>query len=495
MGLRGTFATILVAVFLLGTSWTGRAPAFVRAAIDPALRAGDVALVRTTSGSATAVAARVTAAGAVEIQTFDAIDVVVARVNGAALTELAGDPAVTTATTDTAVTAVGGTKDLDRATPGAKDSAGNDAIHAPRAWGRSTGAGVVVALIDSGIAAHPDLPAGKVVARVDFVKDGSRELDPAGHGTHLAGIIAAKGEEFRGVAPDARLVDLRVLDRSGNGRMKNVLAAFDWLLRNRKAYGIGVANLSFGAPQKNGYHEDLLSAVVESAWFSGVVVVSAAGNDGPQAGTITTPGSDPFVVTAGSFDDQGTPGDADDRESAFSSRGPTLDGVTKPDVLAPGKRVVSLRARGSQLENELPDRVVVERKTTKDEESRYIRMTGTSASSAFVSGVAALVLAAHRDYSPTKVKGAIVASGRRVTGSATPAVDAPDALTAMRAVNQRLAPSRLLMTTLQKQGLAIGATGVTWEGVTWEAVTWEGVTWEGVTWESVTWERTVVDGK
>ena len=119
-------------------------------------------------------------------------------------------------------------------------------------------------------------------------------------------------------------------------------------------------------------------------------------------------------------------------------------------------------------------------------------MSGTSVSSAMVSGVAALVLSVHADYTPTKTKGAIVASGRGLTGTVSRAVTATTAIFAFpRAVNQLLLPSELLMTTLENSGVVEGGAnweGVTWEGVTWEAVTWEGVSWEAVTWESVSWE-------
>src|SRR5438045_2751577 len=120
-------------------------------------------------------------------------------------------------------------------------------------------------------------------------------------------------------APDAKLISLRVLDAQGRGTMHSVLAAFDWVLHNRAAYHVKVLNLSFGAPQTTTYHRTLLAGVVESAWFAGVTVVTAAGNDGPKPGTVAMPGADPFVVTAGSFDDQGTTNPNDDRESALSS--------------------------------------------------------------------------------------------------------------------------------------------------------------------------------
>jgi serine protease AprX len=490
---------IIIFALLIGTAWTGRA-SVARVDVDPALHSGDVALIQVAAGTAWTVARDLTTAGATEVTVFDGVDIVSARVSDAALSTIGIDRAVLRATTDATIVAAGGGPDsgLDefgdtsRAT-----SAGNAAIHAPSAWSRSTGAGVVVALIDSGIGQNPDLSAGKVVTRVNFVSDNATSLDPAGHGTHLAGIIAANGQTFRGVAPDARLVDLRVLDKNGNGRLRDVVAAFDWLLKHRKAFGIGVLNLSIGTKQTSSYHADLLAALAEAAWFSGVAVVAAAGNDGPVDGRVATPGADPFVITAGSFDDQGTVAGGDDRESLFSSRGPTVDGFAKPDVLAPGRRVMSLRPIDGtprtatvQAKDDVSGRPVTS--SVSFDPTYYVRMTGTSVSSAMVAGVAALVLSHHPDYSPTKIKGAVLGSGRSIAGSPRKAVDAVRALTATeRNVNRDLLPSRLLMQILVKSGVIGSGTtweGITWEGVTWEAVTWESVTWEAVTWESVSWE-------
>ena len=498
---------MLVFALLIGTAWTGRA-SVARIDVDPALHAGDVALIQVAAGTAWTVAADLTSAGATDVTAFDSVNVVSARLSDQALASVATDRAVLRATTDGHVTAVGGKsdngKDLDEyGSNTKKDSIGIEAIEAPDAWSRSTGAGVVVALMDTGIGTHPDLPAGKVIARVNFAGTAGVGLDPAGHGTHLAGIIAAHGSTFRGVAPDARLVDIRVLDQNGDGSLQNVVAGFDWLLKHRSALSIRVLNLSLGTTQRSSYHEDLLAALAEAAWFSGIAVVAAAGNDGPVPGTVATPGADPFVITAGSFDDQGTRSEQDDRESAFSSRGQTIDGFAKPDVLAPGRRVVSLRANGSRLELTKPERVVANAanananlngngRANQDNLNLYIRMSGTSVSSAMVSGVAALILSSHADYTPTKTKGALVASGRSLTGSVSRAVTATTALTATpRQVNRLLLPSRLLMTTLENSGVAGSGTtweGVTWEGVTWEAVTWESVSWESVTWESISWE-------
>lgn len=497
-GMKGSIAATAVFVAAIvassvGTAWTA-APAFA-ANVDPLLRAGDLALVHTTAGNAGALSSKLAGLGATEIATYSAVDTVVARLSVNALEAVRTDRTVTVAAADTTIVAMGGGSDHrtgyddegkgrggDQTQSSTNDQqfVAIDAIRAPLAWSRSTGAGVTVAVMDTGIATHPDLPRSKIVASADFVRDG-RHGDPAGHGTHIAGLIAANGE-MKGVAPDATLVSLRVLDANGNGTASGIVGAFDWLLKHAKQYRVKVVNLSWGAPQATSYHQDLFSALVEAAWFSGIAVVAAAGNAGPNPGTITTPGSDPFVITAGAFDDAATARPQDDREAAFSAHGPTLDGFAKPDTLAPGVRVWSLRVPGLVYRDASGNPVG----STSD---RYIRLTGTSASAGLVSGVAALVAAAHRDYSPTQLKGAIVASGRNIPGSRTNAVDAQSALTAMTAVNVGLEPSRLLMSVLSKSGIKLQRKGVTWEGTTWESITWESVTWEGVTWEGVTWQQ------
>jgi serine protease AprX len=468
---RGRIAAVaatllLIAALVPGTNWT-------LAPLDSALASGGYALISVGRGAAGAVADEARGLGATGVAALDSIDIVTAQVTPSALAGLRRDERVAFIASDGVVTALADERHFEK--PTGKPSVGNDGVAARQAWSSATGRGVVVALMDTGIADHPDL-VDSVTARVDFVNDGATSLDPGGHGTFLAGLIAAHGRTFSGVAPDAKLVSLRVLDAQGRGTMHSVLAAFDWVLHNRSTYHVNVLNLSFGTPQTTTYHRTLLAGVVESAWFAGVTVVTAAGNNGPKAGTIAMPGADPFVVTAGSLDDQGTLNLNDDRESVFSSRGPTLDGFTKPDVLAPGEHVLSLRVPGAALDK------------TDTGGGGYARLSGTSASSAFTSGAAALVLQAHPSYSPTEVKGALVAGGRRISGTRTPGLDAAAALTARPArVNAAVLPSFVLLSMLKQSG-ALSGTGTTWEGISWEAVSWESVSWDAVSWEGIAWE-------
>ena len=473
-------AMVLVPSF--GTAWAARAPQHTTV-IDPSLSAGEVALVHTTAGHAGALSLLLTELGATDVQTAGSVDTIVARLSPRALTAVLTDPDVLIATSDTAIRMTGD-GDLDTVgNPSPADSVGLVAVDGPRAWHDSTGKGVTVAVMDSGIAEHPDLK-GKVKTRVDFVNDGSALLDPAGHGTHIAGLIAANGE-MKGVAPDARLVSLRVLDANGDGKLSNVVRAFDWLLDHRKQANIEVLNVSWGAPQATTYHKDLLSALVESAWFAGITVVVAAGNSGAGTNTVTSPAADPFVISVGSFDDQGTADTSDDVESVFSSRGLTLDSFAKPDVLAPGRHVISLRANGAANELARPQNLRSPR-SRPEAPAEYIRMSGTSASAGFASGVAALVIADHHDYSPTRVKGAIIGGARAMNGASAPGLDAAQAIDARGTANTGLRPSKLLLDVLVSQGVKFK--GVTWEGITWEGITWESITWEQIRWQSVSWE-------
>jgi len=505
-GINKSFiAVALAAAFVVSsfdTAWTVRAATF-RPNVDPSLRAGEVALVHTTAGHAGALSIKLAELGAVDIRTEDAADTVIARLTPAAIDALSSDPTVTVATRDIAIVASGGGKGKpgyeksddardsvnndgqhsdgsrsDRASTDASVSPSHLAIRGPQAWTRTTGEGVTVAIMDSGIADHPDL-RGKIRARLDFTHDGSTLADPGGHGTFIAGVIAANGE-MKGVAPDASLVSLRVLDKNGNGTLSSVVGAFSWALKNQKRDKIDVLNISWGAPQATSYHKSILSALVEAAWFSGMTVVVAAGNDGPAAGSITAPATDPFVVAVGSFNDHGTAAAADDTYSTFSGRGPTLDGFAKPDILAPGEHVASLRAKGVTY-------LAADGTPVGSPSDLYIHMSGTSASAAFVSGVAALVASAHRRFTPTQTKGALLASTRPIAGSLVGAVDAPNALVRTSIANAGLRPSRLLLQILAKAH-QLKVNGITWEGVSWDGVSWEGVTWDAVSWEAVSWE-------
>ena len=227
-----------------------------------------------------------------------------------------------------------------------------------------TGAGIGVAILDSGIATHTALDT-RVVARVNLVSDEPGVVgDPFGHGTHVAGIVAGNRTAASfvttafagGSAPSVKLIDVRVLGARGAGRTSDVIAGIDWVIENRLKYGIRVINLSLGHPVTEPAATDPLCRAVARAVAEGLTVVVSAGNYGltskgePVLGGITSPGNSPVALTVGAIDTKGTVDASDDEVAPFSSRGPArYETVVKPDVVAPGVRMVSLEAQNSFL--------------------------------------------------------------------------------------------------------------------------------------------------
>ena len=290
------------------------------------------------------------------------------------------------------------------------------------------GAGITVALIDTGVTVVPDL-AGRVVTDVpDPVNEGdvdacanfSGHVDPDtgdddctdqyGHGTFLAGLIAGNGASsnglHKGVAPDAQVVSIKIAGPDGSSDVSKLLAALQYVVTFRDELGIDVLNLSLGTDSTQSYTVDPLNYAVEQVWREGVAVVVAAGNLGPTAGSISKPGDDPFVITVGAVDDRETPATSDDRVPNFSGRGPTAtDRLPKPDITAPGSRLVSLRAPGSHVEATVAGGLPG---------TAYRRGSGTSMSAAVVSGAVALLLDKNEAWSPDRVKHALSATATRV---------------------------------------------------------------------------------
>jgi len=257
-----------------------------------------------------------------------------------------------------------------------------------------TGQGIGVAVIDSGVANMPEL-RGRIIVSRDFTDDRGAGLDLNGHGTHVAGIIAAAGAtrytNATGVAPGANIISLKVLDAQGKGVMGDVIDAIDWAVANRVRYNIRVINLSLGGPVTQSYRDDPLCQAVERAYRAGVVVVASAGNHGkhPQTGqkiygSITSPGNSPFAITVGALNTKGTPYRSDDEVASYSSKGPTLvDGLTKPDLVAPGNKILSLAAPGSTLVREHPELVIGSGRDAR------LQLSGTSMAAAVVAGAVA----------------------------------------------------------------------------------------------------------
>ena len=273
----------------------------------------------------------------------------------------------------------------------------------------------------------PDL-AGRIVpvtddrtGRTSACHDLSGErscADGFGHGTFMAGLIAGAGSATSGptgTAPEASLLSVKVAGADGAADVSTVLAGLQWVVSFADRYGIRVVNMSLGTDSTQSYEDDPLNYAVQRAWAAGIVVVVAAANTGPAPGSIAKPGDDPWVVTVGAVDSNGTPGLGDDRVPDFSSRGPTRHGVAKPDVVAPGARVLSLRVPGSTLDRRYPP---------ADTTSPYRAGSGTSMATALVSGTAALALQANPALTPDELKHALAADARPVASDDPAAVGA-----------------------------------------------------------------------
>ncbi|MDE3088227.1 MAG: S8 family peptidase [Chloroflexota bacterium] len=383
-------------------------------------------------------------------------------------------------------------------------------VRAPQVWAQGiTGQGVAVAVIDSGVAAVDDLalPASRIIASIDLTSTDNSPRDPGGHGTHVAGIITGNGydsaQSYEGVAPGANIVSVRVIGSDGTTLLSTVVRGIQWVIQNRQDYNIRVINLSLGAPASRGYESDPLAAAVELAWHSGIVVVTAAGNGGPNAGTIVTPGFDPYVITVGATDDAGTLSIADDTVPWFSSRGPTFDGFPKPDLVAPGRKIISLRALNSYLDNSLPDRRTG---------NAYFRLTGTSMSSPVVAGTVALVLQKNPGLKPNQVKSILtrtaypLGANTDVNSSGAGLVDAYAAVnsTFNSQANRGLRPSdefcKAVYSILRGMPLTgnwrdlsyqgINWSNITWDNIVWDNITWDNIVWDNITWDNITWDTT-----
>jgi serine protease AprX len=287
-----------------------------------------------------------------------------------------------------------------------------------------TGAGVGVAVIDSGVAAwHDDLtntssalfPYGnqRVAAFVDFINGQTQPYDDNGHGTHVAGIIAGNGYDSNGqkagAAPAASIVSLKVLDANGHGTVSGIIAALDWVLANHNQYNIRVVNLSVGAAIHESAWTDPLTLAAKRVVDAGVTVVSAAGNFGknsaglPQYGGVSAPGNAPWVLTVGASSTQGTAQRTDDIVGAYSSRGPSyIDWAAKPDLVAPGTGTVSLASAGSFFYQTKSTALLAGSVQTAD--LPYLSLSGTSMAAPVVAGTVALMLEANPSLTPNAVK-------------------------------------------------------------------------------------------
>ena len=415
------------------------------------------------------------------------------------------------------------------------------AVGARSLWAQGvTGRGVDVALIDSGVVpvAGLDSPA-KIVNGPDLSFESQstdlRYLDTFGHGTHVAGIIAGNDDpggdhknpdSFTGVAPDARILSVKVADAVGATDVSQVLAGIDWVVQHRDDHGlhIRVLNLSFGTDSVQADDLDPLQHAVEVAWRAGIVVVAAAGNRGAGSPGLDDPARSSHVIAVGADDTNGTPSTGDDSIPAWSSSG---DGVRNPDVVAPGKSVVSLRDPGSYIDQQYPGGRV---------DSRYFRGSGTSTSTAVVSGVVALLLQQRPDLTPDQVKAVLASGAHRVPATRSnrqgagvvnardaswriPVIVGPDpsadtdpsegagSLEAARGSvhvardGVELAGEQDIFGAAwdggrwaQQSSDGVSWTGGNWNGNQWTGDDWSGSSWSGPAWAAADWSASSPGG-
>jgi serine protease AprX len=400
-----------------------------------------------------------------------------------------------------------------------------------------TGKGVDVAVVDSGtVPVNGFTTQGKLIHGPDFSFEAgtpAEKLDSYGHGTHMAGIIAGRDDasgtpagdrdDFIGMAPDARIVSIKIADSHGRTDVSQAIAAIDWAAQNRTKNGmnIRVLNMSFGTDGVQDYLLDPLAFAAEQAWHKGIVVVVAVGNQGLGTEKVANPAYDPYLIAVGSAATQGTATTADDAVSAFSNDG---NGTRNPDVVAPGERVVSLRSPGSYLDQEYPAARIGE---------RLYRGSGTSQAAAVVSGAAALIISQRPNIRPDAVKALLTGTAQPIPGApataqghgvidlaATKNVKTPNvrqnhaqstgrgSLEAARGSVHVKVGNKEVRGEVDVRGRSfdsrkhadqvrtgtVDTSGVTWSGVTWSGVTWSGVTWSGVTWSGVTWSGVTWSG-
>ena len=415
------------------------------------------------------------------------INGLVAAMSASAAEKLAGKPGIRAVSLNAAVKKTGIVAGIDTSL---LQTSYPDSVQAPKAWASATGKGVGVAVIDTGIAGTlPDFrvsqsnTTSRVVATVATNPYATTDNDSYGHGTHVAGIIAGNGNnrpssdpldgKYVGVAPDANLISIKASDEQGNATVLDVIYGLQFAVDYKSTYNIRVVNLSLESADAQSYKTDPLDAAAEAAWFNGIVVVAAAGNRGTASDAVNyAPGNDPYVISVGGVDDQGTKNTLDDAIADWSSRGTTQDGYAKPDVLAPGAHIVSDLAPNSAFASLCPSCIV---------SGQYIRAGGTSMAAPMVAGAVADMLQLNPGYKPDQVKGAILASGRKVMGTSTSEVSASDLVygsVPSTNPNQGLTPNSLIDSSTGQ----IDYTRSSWSRSSWSRSSWSRSSWSRSSW-------------
>jgi serine protease AprX len=441
------------------------------------------------------------------------------------LAALRAVPGVVSVTEDAGL-ALQSTSDVaDQASqPGSLYTLANKVTGAASLWAKGvTGKGVDVAVVDSGTVPVDGLK-GKVVNGPDLTLEAvgpTKNQDTYGHGTHMAGIIAGRdtattnpvgdSSNFVGMAPDSRIVSIKVADAKGQTDVSQAVAAIDWVVQNRNKGGLNirVLNMSFGTDGVQSYLLDPLAYAAEQAWHKGIVVVVAVGNEGFGTNKVNNPAYDPYLIAVGSDNANGTATTADDAVSSFSNTG---DGTRNPDVIAPGDHVVSLRDAGSYLDTTYPAARIGD---------RLFRGSGTSQAAAVVSGAAALLISQRPELTPDQVKALLTRTAQPVPGATE--AEQGSGLIDLAAASAAVVPGNAKQTYKVSTGVgsleasrgsvhvAVGgklvkgevdvrghafdagtvatgtAAGTNWNGMSWSGMSWSGMSWSGMSWSGMSW--------
>jgi serine protease AprX len=368
-------------------------------------------------------------------------------------------------------------------------------------WGNQPATGVrmpAIAIIDSGIdknRADFDMGARVIAEHVVTKLEPNSPGDGRGHGTFVAGIAAGSAANEAGAAPQANLVSVDVMDDSGMARTSDVIAAAEWVYQNRNALDIKVANLSLHSTMPSNFINDPLDKAVEKLWFGGVTVVAAAGNygnpDGAPSGVPYAPGNDPFVITVGAVDLDGTTRIWEHDVPNWSAYGYTKDGFRKPELAAAGRYMIGPVPTTSTLVRDKASNVI---------SPGYIRLSGTSFAAPVVAGAAAQLLIKHPNWTPDQVKGALMQRAQWVAeahrGEAgVGEINASRSIILASPPNPNASLNRflerdLVLGTSEFDGTAWYAaakSSVSWDSASWSDASWSDVSWSDASWSDVSW--------
>jgi len=361
-------------------------------------------------------------------------------------------------------------------------------IRADNVWNGSSylqGQGIGVAVVDSGINPNGDLytntGTNRQVANIRFNTDYNQNTsDGYGHGTITSSIVAGDGSDsngkYIGVAPMANIINVKVSNDDGSARASDVIKGLQWVLNNKNAYNIRVVNLSFNSTVAESYHTSPLDAAVEVLWFNKIVVVVSAGNQ--ANGIVYPPANDPFVITVGATDDKGTTSLNDDDVTSFSAYGTTSDGISKPDLVAPGKNIIARLVNTNMgVGQSHPGNII---------SGSYFKMSGTSASAPMVSGAVAILLQSEPGLNPDQVKYRLMSTANTTWNGYSSTKAGAGYLDIFAAVKTSTSDTANT-NTLPSQLLTTGSQPITWGSIGWNSIGWNTIGWNSIGWNSIGW--------